>query len=80
MSKVVVVAVVEVEVVVVTHGGGGKGGRRLVGEETGEGLAEAADGLRLGLVVGGVPSQRLGEGVGQGLGLTAKETVDAAVS
>ena len=61
-------------------GAGGGEGWRLVGEETGEGLAQAADGLGLGLVVGGVPPQCLGEGVGQRLGLTAKDTVDTAAS
>lgn len=44
----------------------------LVGEEAGEGLAEAADGLSLGLVISEVPSQRLREGVGQGLGFAVK--------
>lgn len=38
---------------------------KLVGEEAGEGLPQAADGLCLGLVVRGVPFQGLSEGVGE---------------
>lgn len=45
--------------------------RLLVGEEAGEGLSQAADGLGFGLVVGLVPSQRLCEGVGQRLRFAA---------
>lgn len=54
----------------------------LVGEEAGEGLSQGADGLGLGLVVGGAaPPQSLAEGVGQGLGLTAgRESVHTPVS
>lgn len=45
---------------------------KLVGEEAGEGLPQAADGLCLGLVVRGVPFQGLSEGVGERLGFAAR--------
>lgn len=53
-------------------GGGGAGGV-LVGEEAGEGLPEAADGLGLGLVLAGGAPQGLphAEGIGERLRFTA---------
>lgn len=46
----------------------------LVGEQAGEGLAEAADGFCFGLVVRDVSTQRLAEGVGERLGFTGRNS------
>ena len=51
----------------------------LVWEEAGEGLPEAADGLCLGLVIGGDATERLGERVGQGLRFTVEATAEDVI-